>query len=114
MGTQLRIPQTGGKRKSTGDLEESEDMGRLKEEPEVTVKVTKSVGKFKFTSFKTAKQSEIKSDENNQTLQNTQVLAEKNNRVCDSQNRDNNVIKEEPPVELCKGHKRPCVQKTVS
>ena len=112
--TQLVIPQTGGKRKSTGDLEDSENAKRLKEEPEVTVKVTKSVGKFKFTSFKTAKQSEIKSDENNQTLQNTQVLAQSNSPLCDSQNRDTNVISVEPPAELCKGHKRPCVQKTVS
>ncbi len=116
--TQLALPQMGGKRKSTGDFEESEDAKRLREEPEVTVKVTKSVGKFKFTSFRTINQSEIKSDENNQTIQNTKVLTQNGNPLCDSQNRvsinDTNVMKDEPPVELCKGHKRPCVKKTVS
>ena len=77
--TQLALPQMGGKRKSTGDFEESEDAKRLREEPEVTVKVTKSVGKFKFTSFRTINQSEIKSDENSQTIQNTKVVTQNGN-----------------------------------
>jgi len=117
--TQLAVPQMSGKRKSTVNFEESEDAKRFKQEPEVTEKITKSVGKFKFTSFRNVNQSEIKRDENSQTIQNTKVLKQKSNPICESQNilsinNDNNVIKDEPPAELCKGHKRPCVKKTVS
>jgi len=107
----LTVPQTK-KRKSGDTIEKPEAIDKKQKiESNETFKTTKSVGNFTFT-FK-SKVSTSKSTINNEStvLKSVTIGSSQNNKSNTNQgvvNGDNQ------PQELCKGHKKPCVKKTVS
>ena len=101
----LTIP-VNSKRKSSESFENFEtESKKPKVESNITLRTTKSVGNFTFT-FKSTKEA---------TESKESTILKPNNSISESRNKsdDKPVIKEEVP-ELCKGHKKPCVKKTVS
>ena len=107
----LTVPQTK-KRKSEDTIEKpGTNDKKQKIESNEMLKTTKSVGNFTFT-FK-SKVSTSKSTINNEStvLKSVTIGSSQNNKSNTNQgvvNGDNQ------PQELCKGHKKPCVKKTVS
>ena len=97
----LTVP-VNNKRKSSESFENFETESKKQK---VTLKTTKSVGNFTFT-FKSTKES-------TETKEST--ILRPSNSIEDNSDKSNNktAVKEEVP-ELCKGHKKPCVKKTVS
>jgi len=105
----LNVPQS--KKRKSDDFSEGSDTNEKKQKIEnnISLKTTKSVGNFTFTFKSKVSTSSIINNEST-VLKPVTMDNSKNNKS----NAHQNEVNSDQPPELCKGHKKPCVKKTVS
>jgi len=104
-----KAPVPGVKRKPDGAIQSQQPgaeckKARLETAPSPGLTVTKTVGKFSFT-FKSRKEP------NESQSSDTKPLTNSNGKPTVIENLRSQMV---PSGELCKGHQKPCVKKTVS